>query len=801
MEQEKRKTDEFFTEEDSSFDIVGWVLKILHYWYLFVISVGICLGIAYLKNKTWQPIYKTSARIILGENETGITPPDYNFMQGFGGGNMRNMNNQLILFSSRDIISRTISQLDLTVNYYTKGRFKTNYLYKKSPVEVVNYDIKEYTYGLEFCIIYKDENVFQIKYEDSNGKASFVQDGLYGIPVETPFFRLTVQKNADFQNPVYFMFRSPVDLENDFYNRLALNFVKDRSTVLEISLVGENIERDKDFINELCLQYQAFSLERKNDVAIKTIVFIDEQLASLSDSLMSTEEKMRIFRAESGIIDLSAYAGQLIGKGSEIESALTALRLKEDYLNYLTNYLESNIRDNSIIAPSGFGINDPVLITLVNELMKIEERMSQIGEKNPYHDVYNQQREEIKIRMNELLRNMRATLEIEKKALLDRRKDLGAGIATLTDKERTIQNIQRHYKINENYYNFLLQKRADAQIKKASNSPDNIILDKARVDGIVNLGIKGKVYSTYLLIGFVIPFIFIILRILLDNTVKTKRDIERITSYPIIGTIIKTAYKENLPVLKHPQSLFTEKFREIRTRVEFIAKKTKGISMMVMSTEPGDGKTFVSANLAAIYGYTKGRTLLIDMDYRCPSICRLLGIHADKGISNYLIGQVSLEEVIINNDTYNFDILPSGTIPPNPGELIKMEKLHQMLESLKQQYDYIIIDTSPVGLVSDAYTIAGMVDLMMYVVRCKKTNKKFFKNTITQLKKDGLKSINIIFNDVDDFCGYGYSGDPRYYGYWRRNYYTNRAGYYARDYFKEEKNIGFFKKKKKRKNN
>jgi capsular exopolysaccharide synthesis family protein len=798
MEQEHRKTDETFTEEDSSFDIIGWLVKILHYWYLFVISIGICLGLAYLKNKSWKPIYKTSARIILGENETGISSPDYNFMQGFGGNNMRNMNmnNQLILFSSRDIISRTISQLDFTVDYYTKGRFKTNYLYKISPVEIVNYEVFSVGYGLEFVIIPQNENVFQLKYEDNSGASSFTLQGLYGIPLETSFFKLTVQKNSDYSQPIYFKFRNPLNLENDFSGRLALDFYKERSTVLEISLVGENPGRDEDFINELCLQYQAFSLERKNDAAIKTIDFIDNQLAALSDSLMNTEEKMRAFRAESGIIDLSAYAGQLIGKGSEIESALTALKLKEDYLNYLTDYLESNIQDNTIMTPSGFGINDPVLITLVNELMKIDEKMAQIGEKNPYYNIYNQQRKEIKVRMSEVLTNMRATLNIEKRALLDRQKEVGTGIVTLTDKERIIQNIQRHYQINENYYNFLLQKRADAQIKKASNSPDNIILDKASVNGIINVGTKGNVYYSYLLIGLIIPFIFVILRTLLDNTIKTKRDIEKITPYPIIGTSTKTLNKENLPVLNYPQSLFTERFREIRTRIEFVAKKGKGISILVTSTEPGDGKTFVSANLAAIYGYTTGRTLLIDMDFRRPSVCRLLDIHADKGISNYLIGQVSLDDIIVSSSVYNFDVLPSGTIPPNPGELIKMEKLHQMIEYLKQQYDYIIIDTSPIGLVSDAYTINGMVDLMMFIVRYSKTSKKFFKNTITQIRKDGLNSVNIIFNDADDFGGYGYGRDSRYYGLWKKNYYTNRAGYYAGEYFHEENNLRRFNKKK-----
>ncbi len=333
-------------------------------------------------------------------------------------------------------------------------------------------------------------------------------------------------------------------------------------------------------------------------------------------------------------------------------------------------------------------------------------------------------------------------------------------------------------------------------------------MDKARAGGIVNGGIKSKNYSSHIAIGLILPLLFVVLRTLLDSTIRTKRDVEKNTPYPVIGTIMLTSFKERLPVLGHPKSLFTEKFREIRTRVEFLAQKTNGISVMFTSTEPGDGKTFLSANLAAVYGFSSKKTLLIDMDYRRPSQSRLLGIQTEKGISNYLIGQIdSLEEILIKNESFDFDFLPAGTVPPNPGELIKMGKLHQLLERLKKEYDYIIIDTSPIGLVSDGYTIAGMVDLMLFVVRQNKTNKKFFKNTVNQLRQDGLDNVNIIMNGADNASGYGYNyGYSRYYGFWKRSsYHTDRAGYYAEEYFDhgriEDDGHYFSHSRKKRKKN
>ncbi|HOU68729.1 MAG TPA: polysaccharide biosynthesis tyrosine autokinase [Paludibacteraceae bacterium] len=796
MKNDNKNND--FVEDDSSFDIFDILMRVLKYWYVFVISLSIAWGLAYLKNRSWTPIYKTSARLILGDNAAGVSAnSEYNFMQGFSSGynSSRDMNNQLVLFSSRDIILRTIKKLDLSVDYYAKGRFKTNFLYKTSPFEIIHTNIPESTYGLEFKLIPLSEDSFLITFANEKKEKDLQLRGTYGTPISDPHFDITVKKLVNVDRPVLFRFRNQDDLVDDFYYRLNLEFAKERSSVLEVSLSGANYERDQDFIDMLCLEYQNFSLERKNEAASKTISFIDDQLTLLSDSLMSTEEQVRSFRTKNGIIDMSSYAGQLISKGTTIEAKFTELKLKEDYLNYLSKYLDNNVSDTSIITPNGL-VDGESLSGLVSEYTKLNEKTAQLGEKNPYYKIYQNQRFELKLHIYEVLKNMKASLEIEKSNLLERQNELKSGIVSLTDKERTIQKIQRTYKINENYYNFLLQKRADAQIKKASNSADNIILDKARIGYIINGGVKSKIYSSYMLIGAIIPFAFIFIVILLDSTIKTKRDIEKITRFNFIGHTVKSDSTDPIPVLKHTKSLFTERFREIRTRIEFITKKSKGISVMVTSTEPGDGKTYVAINLAATYGLHSKKTLLIDMDYRRPSVCRSLGIKVNKGVSDYLIGNTTLDDIIIRENSLNFDILAAGTMPPNSGELIKLDKMRELIEKMKQEYDYVVIDISPIGLVSDAYTVDKMVDLMLYVVRYNKTNKKFFKTIIRQLNDDGLVNVNILLNDVDRSApsygyGYGYGSSKYYYGFKKRNsYYLDRAGYYAEEYFEENSNHG-----------
>ncbi|MDL2262928.1 CpsD/CapB family tyrosine-protein kinase, partial [Bacteroidales bacterium OttesenSCG-928-I21] len=235
-----------------------------------------------------------------------------------------------------------------------------------------------------------------------------------------------------------------------------------------------------------------------------------------------------------------------------------------------------------------------------------------------------------------------------------------------------------------------------------------------------------------------------------------------------------------LVVLRNPKSIFAESFRLIRTRLEFIAKynKNKSAAILITSCESGDGKSFVSVNLAGIYAMEKKRTILIDLDLRKPSLATSLALDAKKGISNYLIGQVELDEIIIKDSKYPFDIILAGTIPPNPGELVKSEYLKELLNTLKEEYEYIIIDTSPIGLVGDAYAITSVVDANLFVVRQEKTNKSFFKNVIEQIKLDKVPNVYIVLNAID-IKKNEYS---TYHGYMKKAYGRSRSDKYYEYY-------------------
>ena len=268
----------------------------------------------------------------------------------------------------------------------------------------------------------------------------------------------------------------------------------------------------------------------------------------------------------------------------------------------------------------------------------------------------------------------------------------------------------------------------------------------------------------------------------LNFAITSKEECEKISGLPVIGTIENISKKlaGGVVLVKNfPKSSFAESFRNMRVRIEYMAQRENKITILVTSTEPADGKTFIATNVASVYQLMGKKVIIVDLDLRRPSVGKTLQIDAQKGISNYLIGQVTLDEIIISHPDYGFDIIPAGTLPPNPSELIKTAKTKQLLEHLKEEYDYVIVDCSPVGLVSDAYILSSMADTTLFVVRRAKTNKAFFKSVITQLGFDGVENIALVFNDVKG--REGYYGTSRYYG--DKTYYLKKNSYYHDDYF------------------
>ena len=765
-------------DENSNFNIMEWVFKILHYWYLFVIALIIAFGVAYLQNRKWLPSYYTQGTIIIKET-VGYGGSNSVLMQGFGvDAGYKNVQNQLIMLKSYDLACRVVDSLPyLRTEYVTQGRFKKRNLYRESPIEVEPEFVAENVYGLLFQVDFEGDGVVKISSTDEDRPFSI--RARYGEPIDCPLFKATVWPTSRLieSGKIYIRFRSREGLAQELMNRLSLSFITEGSTVLALGLVSETPARDCEIIDKLAEIFLLQNLEQKNEVAENSIRFINEQLASLQESLQQSEGAMTDFRQENKFVDVSSYAGQLMNKISTYDQEMMSMRLRETYFDYLTNYLETNMESGAVIAPTSLGLNDVALVSLVQQLNDLRIQRGELSEKNVYYAKFTKDIENVKSMINEVVESMRASLEIEKKDLDKRYAEVEKEIKKLPTKELQMVAIERNYRIDDNYYTFFLQKRAEAEIQKASNTPDNTILDKARTISTVNSKTKRNNNTTALLLGIIIPLVLVIASELLNNKVRTTKDVEKISPFRLIGTVRHAKSQNPTLVRDHPRSSYAEMLRAIRTRMEFIVKRKDKMVVCVTSTESGDGKTFLSSNLAALFSMSGKKTLLMDLDIRKPNIHTKMGLEPGMGLSNYLIGDCELKDTFAPSP-FDFDIMRAGTIAPNPGELIHSDKLANTIKQLRQEYDFIIIDTSPIGLVPDAYTILELSDIGLYVIRCMQTNKSFCKQTLMEISEvmESPEKVQIVLSDIptEGHAGYGYGYGYGYSGY---GYGTSSYGY------------------------
>lgn len=765
-------------DENSNFNIMEWVFKILHYWYLFVIAIIIAFCVAYLQNRKWLPSYYSQGTIIIKET-VGYGGSNSVLMQGFGvDAGYKNVQNQLIMLKSYDLACRVVDSLPyLRTEYVTQGRFKKRNLYRDSPIEVEPEFVGDNVYGLLFQVDFEGDGVVKVSSTDED--RPFSVRARYGEVIDCPFFKATIWPTSRLveSGKVYFRFRSREGLAQELMNRLSLSFITEGSTVLALGLVSETPARDCEIIDKLAEIFLLQNLEQKNEVAENSIRFINDQLASLQESLQQSEGAMTDFRQENKFVDVSSYAGQLMNKISTYDQEMMSMRLRETYFDYLTNYLETNMESGAVIAPTSLGLNDVALVSLVQQLNDLRIQRGELSEKNVYYAKFTKDIENVKSMINEVVESMRASLEIEKKDLDKRYAEVEKEIKKLPTKELQMVAIERNYRIDDNYYTFFLQKRAEAEIQKASNTPDNTILDKARTISTVNSKTKRNNNTTALLLGIIIPLVLVIVSELLNNKVRTTKDVEKISPFRLIGTVRHAKSQNPTLVRDHPRSSYAEMLRAIRTRMEFIVKRKDKMVVCVTSTESGDGKTFLSSNLAALFSMSGKKTLLMDLDIRKPNIHTKMGLESGMGLSNYLIGDCELKDTLAPSP-FDFDIMRAGTIAPNPGELIHSDKLANTIKQLRQEYDFIIIDTSPIGLVPDAYTILELSDIGLYVIRCMQTNKSFCKQTLMEISEvmESPEKVQIVLSDIptEGHSGYGYGYGYGYSGY---GYGTSSYGY------------------------
>ena len=796
MEQNKLNEfrDPYFDEVQAntkfSFDFILWIYRILKYWYLFVISLILFLGYAYIKNKSWIPIYNTAATVMVEPRGNTI-----NVASAVSYGNIRNITNQETVLRSRKLVVDAVERLpQLQVRYFRKTRFKTENLYGRTPITIECNYIAPKAYDYSYYVEPIDNEKCKISYKESEEAPPFSMEIPYNRFVQESRFFIKVKKTEIFTpnfQPFSIRFITKNDLVNSYAYRVGTAVNTSGSSAITVSVSGDNPIQDAEFLTKLLDEFKINNLKLKNEASDNTIRYIDHQLSIITDSLKNSENVFRNFQDQTGIYAIESDANRKQMK--DIAAKMGELKAKERSILILTDTISSTIVHNEeLVNPASLGIDlnqgNVNLSRVVEEYNSIIRRLNEMGRANPLYAQNEKRLLSLKINILEGLKTVQNQVQSEKETLELLLDDLEQKLVTLPSQEREFLRYQQRYEVNEKYTTYLIQKRYEARIQKASNVPDNYVLETPKQNGgPINSNERSDTYLMCLILGLALPLAFVVAKEEFFNfSISTKEECERISGLPVIGTIENISKKMNSKgttflVKNLPKSSFAESFRNMRIRIEYMAQRESPISLLVTSAEPADGKTFIASNMASVYQLTGKRVVLIDFDLRRPSVGKNLNIHSKKGVSNFLIGQVSLEEITMTHPDYGFDIISAGTLPPNPSELIKTKKTKDLIAYLKANYDYVIIDCSPIGLVSDAYILSKMVDAILFVVRRGKTNKSFFKSVVTQIKNDGLEHFALVFNDVKG--REGYYGTSRYYG--DKSYYLKRNSYYHDDYFEK----------------
>lgn len=785
-------------QEQSGIDLKKYLFKALKYWYLFVISLLIAYFIAYWQNKFTIPVYGLHTTVLLNK---GASEEAYaGGLQVFS--RSRGLSTEIGVLKSFSIAKQTITELDFSISYYRDEPYRSNYeVYKKSPF-VIEFDTTYSQYnGIPVYVIFEDSANVQIAIE----RFELEKKAKINEYFEYKNFRFKVKHrdstksfNRNIVGNKYFFRKNNMNsLANSYKNRVQIEVSPEGSNILWLWVTGTTPQKDADYLNKLVDIFIRQGLEEKNEKINDIIEFIDEQLMGVSDSLQQSEGSLQFFKEQNQTLDLGVESRMLLKRLNNSQTQIMAARYRLGYYKSLINEIEKDKEDMTITSPSVLGVDDKILSGYLDDLANIiiEKQILEFNVKGEMPKVreINFKIEKIK---KQIINHAQSSIDVTQENLDNLNETLReteTEIAKLPAAERKIINIERKFNINDDIYTMLFKRRIEASITKKSNEPDAKALDPAKPFNAKRKGpnTAGNTRQA-LIIGFLIPVGFIVVKELLNNKIETKSDIENNTKIPIIGTIGNNHKKSDMPVLDNPKSPISEAFRAIRTNLQYILREAEQKTIVFTSSISGEGKSFISANFAAVLALSQKKTLLVGLDMRKPKLQKEFDYPHGIGMSSYLSNYSEYEDIIRPTRQDNLYVALSGDTPPNPAELIESEKLNKFIKKAEKEFDYIVIDTPPVGIVTDALLLADIADSFLYVVRQNYSGKNVLKLIEEVNRSAGLKKLNILMNDVKISKAYGYG-----YGYGYGYNYGYGQGYYDEDHTRKKKKRAFFTKIKK----
>jgi len=750
-------------------------LKYLRKWPLFLLFclAGGAIGYYYYKNS--PNIYEVKSRILI-KNEDNSLGSVFNLDNPMlTMGKRTSIENQIGILKSYTLFRKALDNLNWKTSWFREELLYNAEMYNNEPFKLIVPPSAKNSENVFLKIVALDDKRYKIEAEGEttmNGyrqTIEFEQTGNFGEPFKNDFFNFTLNRGKGKIDQTYLLRFNNLHWLTSYYLGKTQIDLEDNSDLISIRIHGENIHKEADFINELNNVFIDFGMENKFHNSEKSMQFIDSQLSRIEQTLGTAEEEFSKFRRNNQVMNLGQEAQLIYSKLEEIENEQYLTQLQNDYYTELQQYLDDSRKIGDMVSPSVIGIKDPDLSGMLSRLTELYTRREQLSysvqEKNPSLIMLEKDIKITRDGLEESLKNQLRATKSKMESMQERYGEIQSRVRRLPETERNLISIQREFDLNNELYTYMLQKKAEVSITKASIAPQVQVIDSAIVEAARKVGPSMmKNLGAGIFAGVVIPFIIITLMNFFNTKLETREEVEKWSTIPVLEGIIQHKYKELLPVIYHPRSGIAESFRGVKSNLNAILEQPGSKVISINSLIPGEGKSFISSNFSAILTKSNNKVLLIGADLHNPTLHKYLDAQKSLGLSNYLLDEIGVEEIISPTKIPNLHFIQAGPIPPNPSDLFDYTKFEYLFEKVRKLYDYIIIDNAPLLLVPDVIVIRKFADVSLFVLRINYSHLEQIKqiNKIVDFNK--IERAAIVLNEAPD-RGYGYGKK-----YWKKGY-------------------------------
>jgi capsular exopolysaccharide synthesis family protein len=727
------------------------------------------------------------------------------------GGSSDQVQNIATTIKSRSHNEIVVDKLQFYVEYLQQKKYFIEDVYGNTPFSVAIDKSKNQLFDIPVTIKFLSKTEYEITInansnslavinylENSKNAVSVVDSKIVkrfkvGQQVNLPFLNwvLNIKGNpGDYVGSEYMVSFSSFDEVVSKYKNIKITIDEKAPSIIKLSLDGANKARIVDYLNETVKTLIKKQLDNKNLFAENTIKYIDTTLQIMEGDLKKANIDLKEFSKNKNISQIENGGEIFQNQIQDLDKTNNEVTRKLNYYTTLNNYLKKSTDFSKLPAPSVAGIEDPNIVFNVTKLVELSVRRSEMVYSVKSEVMFNNIDNEIASVKRVLLENInsaKAAIQLDASQVKSKISQVEGQIMTLPEEKQEYIKIMRKYDLSNGIYETYLAKRSEAQIVKAANLSDIQFIDPAKDIGEGLIGPRTSVnYVLAIFVGLFGPLVIIFLLFFINNSIQNTEDVSRLTNLPLLGVIGVKNTESNLAVFEKPKSALSESFRAIRSSLQFLYKKqsvTGTKTLMLTSSVSGEGKTFCCINIATVFALSEKKTVIVGLDLRKPKIFDDFNLDNKVGIVDYLIGSKTLAEVTQSSVIPYLDVITSGPIPPNPSELIMGESMKEFMAELKKKYDYIILDTPPVGLVTDAVELSMFADVTLYIMRQNFTKKEMVTLLNNRVKREELVNVSIVLNGFENKAKYGY-GHAYGYGY----------GAYANGYHEEEESQNSLKK-------